>query len=604
MTKNIFFPITLILLAYGFWSSPNFKEISAGIAIFLFGMLSLEQGFKSFSGGVLDKILKNSTDKLYKSIAFGVVSTSIMQSSSLVSVLTISFLGAGLLTLSQGIGVVFGANLGTTTGAWLVAGYGLKVDIGAYAMPMLVFGIVFIFQKSSSLKGIGYILTGLGFLFLGIAYMKEGFEAFKSTIDLSAYAVGGIKGLLLFTLIGIFATVVMQSSHATLVLIITALSAGQISYENALALAIGANVGTTITAIIGGMSSNIEGKRLAGAHLIFNVVTGLIAIIFIYQIIYLVDFSAAKLGIQADNYTLKLAIFHTIFNTIGIVVMIPFINRLVIFLERVLQPKKSTDEIGYDGVLYLNDSVLEFPQSAMGALIRETKHLYDNAFEIIAHGLNLKRSKIVSSMELEEVIKYTHAKKFIDIEDFYEKRIKDIYSEIILFSTKAQASMPPKSIEELYRLKLASRDIVEAIKNTKHLQKNIVKFSAHPNQYIKKEYAQIKFSLAELLRNINIIATTDEEDVIVLLLSKVRINTQKYDILSNGKLDELIRNRFITNQMATSLMNDSVYVYNIRNKLCNMAEVLFIEANSDLAHLQEEVQITQSEVETILEKKE
>ena len=113
------------------------------------------------------------------------------------------------------------------------------------------------------------------------------FEAFKSTIDLSTYAVGGIKGLLLFTLIGIFATVVMQSSHATLVLIITALSAGQISYENALALAIGANVGTTITAILGAMSSNIEGKRLAGAHLIFNVVTGLIAIIFIYQIIYL-----------------------------------------------------------------------------------------------------------------------------------------------------------------------------------------------------------------------------------------------------------------------------------------------------------------------------
>lgn len=604
MSKNIFFPITLMALAYGFWSSPNFKEISAGIAIFLFGMLSLEQGFKSFSGGILDKILKNSTDKLYKSISFGIVSTSIMQSSSLVSVLTISFLGAGLITLTQGIGVIFGANLGTTTGAWLVAAYGLKVNIGSYAMPMLVFGIVFIFQKSTSLKGIGYILTGLGFLFLGIHYMKDGFEAFKNTIELSAYAVEGYKGLFLFTLIGIFATVVMQSSHATLVLIITALSAGQISYENALALAIGANVGTTITAIIGAMSSNIEGKRLAGAHLVFNLITGLIAILFIHQIIYLVDFSAVTLGIANDDYTLKLAIFHTIFNLVGIVVMIPFINRLVLFLEQTLQEKKSADEIGYDSVMYLNDSVLEFPQSSMAAIIRETKHLYDNAFEVIAHGLNLKRSKIASSMDLEEVIKYTHSKKYINIEDFYEKRIKDIYSEIITFSTKAQANMSPKSIEELYRLKLASRDIVEAIKNTKHLQKNIVKFSAHPNQYIKKEYAQIKQSLAELLRNINIIATTDEDDVIVLLLSKIRINTQKYDIISNGKLDELIRNKHITNQMATSLMNDSVYVYNIRNKLCNMAEILFIEANSDLKQLQEEMHITQNEVETLLDKKE
>jgi phosphate:Na+ symporter len=603
MTKNIFFPLSLIILAYGFWNSPNFKEIAAGIAIFLFGMLSLEQGFKSFSGGLLEKILKNSTDRLYKSIGFGVLSTSVMQSSSLVSVLTISFLSAGLITLSQGIGIVFGANLGTTTGAWLVAAYGVKVNIAAYAMPMLVFGIVFTFQKSNSLKGIGYVLTGLGFLFLGIHYMKEGFEAFKSTIDLSAYMADGFKGLLIFTLMGIAATVIMQSSHATLVLTITALSVAQISYENALALAIGANVGTTVTAILGAMSANIEGKRLAGAHLIFNLVTGIIAIVFIHQLIYVVDFTALKLGIAEDDYTLKLAIFHTIFNLIGIVVMIPFINKLVLFLERVLHVKPSTDEIGYDSVKYLNDSALEFSQTSIGAVIKETKHLYENTFETIAHGLNLKRGKIISSMELDEVIKENYAKKYISVEDIYEKKIKGIYSDIITFSAKAQANMAPEDIEKLYRVKLASRDMVEAIKNTKHLQKNLVKFSTHPNQYIKKEYAQIKLSLAELLRNINIIATTDEDDVIILLLSKIRINTQKYDILSNGKLDELIRNKKITNQMATSMMNDSVYVYNIRNKLCNMAEILFTQESKELKELQEEIKMTQSEVEEILDKK-
>ena len=604
MGKKLFLPLSMLILVYGFYKSSNFQEIAAGVAIFLFGMLLLEQGFKTFSGGILDKILKYSTNRLYKSLAFGVVSTSIMQSSSLVSILTISFLGAGLLTLSQGIGVIFGANLGTTTGAWLVAGYGLKINIGAYAMPMIVFGTLFVFQKNNSFKGVGYILTGLGFLFLGIHYMKEGFDAFKGAIDLSSYAVGGYKGLVIFTIMGIVATVVMQSSHATLVLIITALSAGQVSYENALALAIGANVGTTITAILGAMSSNIEGKRLAGAHLVFNLVTAIIAVVFISQLVYLVNESASYLGIAQDDYTLKLAIFHTIFNTIGIVVMIPMINPLVRFLEKVITSDVEQDGIGHDSVLYLNDSALEFPQSAMGAIIREIKHLYDNAFEIIAHGLNLKRGKIVSSMELEEVIKHTHAKKYIDIEAFYEQRIKDIYSEIITFSTQAQTNMSPQSIEQLYKLKLASRDIVEAIKNTKHLQKNIIKFSAHPNRHIQAEYAQIKYSIAELLRNINIIATTDEEDVIILLLSKIRVNTQKYDIIANGKLDELIRNHNITNQMATSLMNDSVYVYNIRNKLCNMAEILFIEANSDLKNLHDELHITQGEIEELLEKKE
>ncbi len=603
MPKNIFFPLLLIILGYGFWNSPNFKEIAAGIAIFLFGMLSLEQGFKVFSGGLLDKILRKSTDKLYKSIGFGIVSTSIMQSSSLVSVLTISFLGAGLIGLSQGIGIIFGANLGTTTGAWLVAAYGLKVNIASYAMPMLVFGITFMFQRSASLKGIGYILTGLGFLFLGIHYMKDGFEEFKATIDLSTYAVAGYQGLFLFTFLGIFATVVMQSSHATLVLIITALAAGQISYENALALAIGANVGTTITAIIGAMSSNIEGKRLAAAHLIFNIVTGLLAIIFIYQIISLVDYTAAYFSIADDNYTLKLAIFHTIFNTIGIVVMIPFINILVKFLESTLKPKKAVDSIGYDSVRYLNDSVLELPATALGAIIRETKHLYDNSFEIIAHGLNLKRSAIVSSMELEEVIKEKHSKKYIDIEEFYHHKIKDIYGDIIDFSAKAQAGMSPEYIEELYKIKLANRDMVEAIKNTKHLQKNIVKYSTHPNKYIKEQYSNIRMNIAGLLRNINIIATSDEEDVTLLLLSKVRINTQKHDITANGTLDELIRSKKITNQMATSLMNDSVYAYNISNKLCNMAEILFIAQSSDLNNIHEDINMTQSEVEEILEKK-
>ena len=257
-----------------------------------------------------------------------------MQSSSLVSVITISFLSAGLLTLAAGIGIIFGANLGTTTGAWLIAGFGLKVNIAAYAMPLLVFGVILVLQSSKALKGVGYILAGLGFLFLGIHYMKEGFETFKETINLADYAVAGYPGVLLFTAIGIFATVVMQSSHATLVLTITALAAGQITYENALALAIGANVGTTITAILGAMSANEAGKRLAGAHLVFNMVTGAIAIAFIYQLVDLVNWLSAMVGIADDDYTLKLAVFHTIFNLLGIVVMLPLLNRLVVWLEK------------------------------------------------------------------------------------------------------------------------------------------------------------------------------------------------------------------------------------------------------------------------------
>ncbi|MEA1914046.1 MAG: Na/Pi symporter [Campylobacterota bacterium] len=599
MLRNILLPTMLIILSYGFWISPDFKEISAGVAIFLFGMLALEEGFKAFSGGALERILQKSTNKLYKSIGFGIITTSLMQSSSLVSVLTISFLSAGLIGLAQGIGIVFGANIGTTTGAWLVAGFGLKVKISAYAMPMLVFGVVLIFQKSKSLKGIGYILAGLGFLFLGIHYMKDGFEAFKSTIDLAAFSVTGYKGLFIFTGIGIFATVVMQSSHATLVLIITALAAGQISYENALALAIGANVGTTITAIIGAMSSNIVGKRLAGAHLIFNLTTGLIAIVLMQQIMFSVDYVSQFAGIAADDYTLKLAVFHTIFNLIGVLVMVPFINILVTFLENTLV-EKNVPQKNTHTVRYLNESVLEFPSTSLISIIKESKHLYDNAFETIAHGLNMKKSTIISSISIHEVTDHPYDKNLFDIDDSYNRKIKGIYGEIIDFATRAQSTIPSSYIEELYRIKLANRNIVEAVKDTKHLQKNLFNYSKSTNQYIKKEYNLIQKELAKVLRNINIIATIDEDDEIIVLLSKSKLQLEKFDIIANGELDKLIRNKLITNEMATSLMNDSAYAHDISKNLIEMAEVLFTDKSEQTSSIDDEMLIDKEDIDNLL----
>ncbi len=590
MLHKIFLPAILIVLSYAFWMSPNFKEISAGVAIFLFGMLSLEEGFRAFSGGTLENILKKSTDKLYKSIGFGFVATAIMQSSTLVSILTISFLGAELIGLAQGVGIILGANIGTTTGAWLMAGFGLKVNISAYAMPILVFGVILIFQKAKSLKGLGYILAGLGFLFLGIHYMKEGFDAFKDTINLRSLSVVGLKGLFIFIGVGMLATFVMQSSHATIALILAALSVGQITYENAVALTIGANVGTAImTAAVGALGSNINGKRLAGAHFIFNVVTAAMAIIIINQIMYAVDVISDFVGIASDNHTLKLAVFDSLFKITGVILFLPFVDKLVHFLQTILKPPIVPEAKSFDTAKYLNDSVLETSMATMAAIKKETKHLYDNAFEIITRGLNIKGYNVLSSMPLEEVIKDSYSQSPIDIDYFYNRKIKGIYGEIIDFSTKAQSQMAPGDVEKLYKLKLANKDIVEAVKNTKHLQKNLVKYFKSTNEHIKSEYDNIKMGLAELLRNIDIISTSDQEDEILLLLSKAKVHTEKYDIIANGKLDNLIRNKLITNEMATSLMNDSTYAYNINTKLIAMAEVLFAAEHNEMFMDVEEV---------------
>ncbi len=589
MLRKILLPIILIFLAYGFWVSPDFKEISAGVAIFLFGMLALEEGFRAFSGGVLEKILHVSTNKLWKSISFGFVSTAIMQSSSLVSVLTISFIGAGLIGLTQGIGIILGANIGTTTGAWLMAGFGLKVKISAYAMPMLVFGVILIFQKAKSLKGIGYVLAGLGFLFLGIHYMKEGFESFKDSIDLASFAVGGFKGLMIYIGIGILATVVMQSSHATIVLILAALSVGQITYENGIALTIGANIGTTITAIIGSLSSNIDGKRLAGGHLIFNVVTATITVLIFSQVLDAVKIIADYLGIAPDNHTLRLAVFDSLFKIMGVIIFIPFVDTLVRFLERTLKKKETTEVVLVDKAQFLNDSALEFPATTLKATLDESKRLLDNAMDIIAKALGINTEKLFSDIEMDAVFAEGCCSSTIDIEEAYKKKLKGIYGEIVEFIIRAQSNMEKEYINSYYNIKLANRNTIEAVKMTEQLQHNLNTYLHSDNEHIREQYIKMIKRIAKLLRRIHLISQTEDKAKAMDLLQKAKKILAKNDIVANGKLDKLIRGHHIDYIMASSLMNDSAYTNNIIKSLIVSTGVLWIDPTIDIRTYREEI---------------
>ncbi len=594
--KTIFIPITILLLFTALFflnSYPNVSTILGGIALFLIGMEYMEVGFKAFSSGALESVLKKFTNTTPKAIFTGFLSTAIVQSSSLISVITVSFLSAELMGLSSAIGVIFGSNIGTTATSWLVSLFGLQIKISHYAMPMIVVGIFLpLFSKSNSWRGISSVFIGLGIIFLGISYMKEGFETLKNGIDLAQYAIAGYAGVFMYVLVGAIATVVIQSSSATMAIIITALATGQIDYTNALALAIGANVGTTVTAILGALKANENGKRLAVAHFIFNIITGLIAVAFIYQLTELVDYLAQYIGIGIDDYTMKLALFHTIFNIIGVLLVSPFISLLVKFLNTLFIAKG----MNKGKPKYLDSSALVLPSTALVAIVMETKHLYTNAFDIISRGINLKKKNILSNMDLDAVIDDQYTYKAIDIDDFYQHWIKGIYGEIIDFTTKAQVSMPSEYIEELYKLKLANRDIVEAIKDTKHLQKNIFKYTISKNKYIKEQYNDIRKGLTQLLRTIESIKDSNQDEEILVLISKAKIESKRYDIISNGTLDRLIRQGLISNQMATSLMNDSDYAYNISQKLINMAQVLFIDINSDLRDFNEELTITDEEI--------
>ena len=417
MIKKIVFFLLLIIVAMILFYNPNVKTIGAGVAILLFGMIMLEAGFKVFTKGFLKNILKKVTNKLYKSITVGAIVTAILNSSSLVSVITISFISAGLINLSGGLGLIFGANIGSTATAWLISAFGLKINIATLAMPMLVFGLIFSFQKKQAFKGLGNILAGLGFFFLGIHFMKEGFDVFSESINLTQYAIKGFLGVLVYTGLGIVLTTILQSSAATMALVLTALSAGQIEYENALALAIGANIGTTITAILGAISANIAGKRLAAAHVIFNIATALVAIGLLTPLANLVNYLAHLIGILETDFTLKLSLFHTIFNVLGVLIMIPFIKKLENFLVKYFKEKAIKD---VDEPKYLNLAVLKFPSATIHALNEESKYLYKNAiFEIVSHGLNIHRDDIKSEAKIKDIIKKSKKDMQVDVNDLY-----------------------------------------------------------------------------------------------------------------------------------------------------------------------------------------
>ncbi len=577
MIRKLLFFAILLALAVILFFNPNFKTIAAGIAILLFGMVMLEEGFKVFTKGPLKNILKKATNKVYKSITAGAFVTALIQSSSLVTVITISFISAGLISLSGGIGLIFGANIGTTATAWLVAGLGLKIKISALAMPMLVFGLVFSFQKKASYKGIGNVLAGLGFFFLGVYYMKEGFDVFKEYIDLTEYAVSGYLGVILFTFIGIVITTILQSSSATLVLIITAMAAGQVEYENALALAIGANVGTTITAILGSVKSNVAGKRLAGAHIIFNSITGIIAIAFIFQLADLVTFLSNKVGITETNYTLKLALFHTIFNVIGVVVMIPLIKPLERLLLRFIGDKVEDD---FDKPKFLNKHILEFPDSSIAALVKESKYLYKNAiFEIVAHALSIHREDIKSDQKIKKIIKASQEDMNVDVENLYYKKVKNIYGEIISYATITQINfnLTNHQNKAVTEIKVANRKMVEIIKDVRELNKNITLSLVLENKYLQKEYDGFRKKVTKVLRVIYLFRKSENSELyseqLVQLKKEAKFNIRE----SNKSFDKLIRKNLITPEMASSLFNDNTNVNDMIKKLIQVAELLYGE---------------------------
>ena len=574
--KNILFFSFIILISILMYISQSFLTIIFGVCIFLYAMSVLEKSFSMMAS--LESFLKKMTKSNFQSFIFGSVTTTIMQSSGLVSVLAISFLSAGLISLASGLAIIYGINLATITTGWFLAGFGLKVDIGAYAMPLIVIGMLCMINKTQKIKGFGYFLFSIGLLFLGISYMKGGFDNIKESIDLSQFAMSGIIGLLVYTFIGIVITVLIQSSHASLTLAIAALSVGQITYENAVGIAIGSNVGSTVMAVIGSINANIEGKKLTVAHVLFNVSCAVISIIFIVPFMYITDITSDYFNIAKDDYTLRLAVFLSYFNAVGVIIFYP----LIPFIEKMLNKfmKDTHKRSKVHSAKYLDEHALQFPDSALEVLNKELLHLYSNANSIIAKSISINSVDIQhSDIPAKDIIKARQIPINLDYDELYNNRFKEIYSQIIDYAVLAGSNAKPEQLSKIMDIRRAALIMAEALKDMKNAQPNIYKYITSSNQYAKEEYDKLRVEILESLRIMYKIATIKDPDELENQIKNLRKIYHEYD--SEFNFDVLIINKKITNKMATSLMNDTALMKNITKGMLKVAEMIFAHHHSD-----------------------
>ncbi|MCW5580949.1 MAG: Na/Pi cotransporter family protein, partial [Luteimonas sp.] len=324
------------VLGWSFWRSAGWLQLCAGLAMFLFGMQCLEEGLRQLAGGRLEQMLARSTRTRGRALLFGVGGTVLLQSSTLVSLLTIAFISSGLIQLAGGIGIILGANLGATSGIWLLALAGQDLSLSPLALPLLVFGVLAGFAGPRS-RAAGRVVLGVAFIFLGIDQIKAGFGEVGGGLDMAAVHGGGVSGTLLFVLAGLAVTVVLQSSHATLMLTLAALAGGRLQLEQGLAIAIGSNVGSSVTtAFVGMLGGNRSGQRLALAHALFNVVTALAALLLLVPLTWTVKVLSGLAGF-GGNALLQLALFHTLFNVASLLLMLPAAGWFATRLERLFR---------------------------------------------------------------------------------------------------------------------------------------------------------------------------------------------------------------------------------------------------------------------------
>ena len=524
------------------------------LGMFLIGMNMMSSGLQKAAGERLRGFLSAMTSNPFKGVLTGLGITSVIQSSSATTVMVVSFVNAGLLTLTQAIGVIMGANIGTTVTAWMVAWLGFKADISILAVPMMLFGFIFSNSKKDQRKNIGELIIGFSLLFLGLSFMKESVPDLRQTPEVlqfvTTWSSYGFGSVLLFLVFGTVLTLVLQSSSATMAITLIMLSMGWIPFNMACAMVLGENIGTTITANIAASIGNTQAKRAAMSHTIFNVTGVIWALILFNPFLKLVGFVTENLfglpnpaaegfvvteaGTASSTAALYgLSMLHTLFNTINMLLLIWFTGAIAKAVSWIVKAPKNQESDAFR-LKYISAGPLATPELSVEQAFEEIIHFANiskNGAEYIKSAINESDNDKFEELR-QKLVKYEEISDRIEFE--IATFLNEVSTEEISESTSVKIKAMYKIIGELESLgdsgEAISRILSRKNINKKKFDNNSIKNLNAMADAVEQAYnAMIEnLTLAHKGELVNILNANNAED---------RLNT-----LRNNLRDEMIEN--------------------------------------------------------------
>lgn len=512
----------------------------AGVGLFLYAMDMLENVLKKLAGRSFKLFLRKYTQRLFTSVAGGAVITGLLQSSSVVSLLVLAFVESGIISFKNALGVILGANVGTTLSSWIVATVGFKLDIESYSLPVIAVSAIamFFLHKQKQLYNGAKLLLSLGLLFLGLSFMKAGAEIMVEDVDLGQYAQ---YGSLIFVLIGFLITTLIQSSSATVAITLTALYTGVLDLNMAAAVVIGSELGTTIKIVLSGMRGSIDKKRVAWSNFFFNIATAVIAFLLLpWLIIFISDI------IHISDPLLALVAFQTTINLLSIIMFMPFIHWFARWLEHMF---KDGDD---DEVSFITQNLPVVPELAIDAMYREAENLSLKNIEflklIIMGGTRSSSEHFFSNLR-------ALAQNRISAEEMYG-RLKQTEGDILEYYALLQSEdLSPVQYDFLNKYITAVRNNIHAAKSLKDIQHDLKDFDNTANDTLYAHYLQLKEGWLEFELSFKRLMAINDKDLLFEELTRVMKAAFVHYNNQNLMIIEELKGKKLSEVETSTLMN-------------------------------------------------